>query len=69
MNRVLIGSLNVYRYYNKSSYQNFNDYVLTKCTDIKIFEAIMTSLGKNDNEVIVSVLENFIDKAGSPSTE
>jgi hypothetical protein len=59
----------VYRYYNKVSYPNFNDYLLTKCTDIKIFEAIMTNLGKNDSEVIVLVLENFIDKAGSPSTE
>jgi len=69
MNRVIIGSSNVYRYYNKVSYPNFNDYLLTKCTDIKIFEAIMTNLGKNDSEVIVSVMENFIDKAGSPSTE
>jgi hypothetical protein len=65
MNRVLVGSSNVYRYYNRGEYPNFNEYLSARCTDIKSFEAIMTNLGKNDKEVIVSVLENFIDKAGS----
>jgi len=65
MNRVIIGSSNVYRFYNKTEYKDYNEYMLAKCTDIKCFEALMMNLGRNDKEVIVAVLENFLDKAGS----
>ena len=65
MNRVLVGSSNVYRFYNKDVFKEYNSYILVKCVDIKSFEAIMANLGKDDKEVIVSVLENFLDRAGS----
>jgi len=68
MNRVIIGSSNVYRYYNKATYTDYNDYILLKCVHIKSFEVILATLGKDDKEVIVSVLENFLDRAGSGET-
>lgn len=68
MNRVLIGSSNVYRHYKSGTFKDYNKYILVKCVDIKSFEAIMSNLGRPDKEVIVSVLENFLDRAGSLET-
>jgi hypothetical protein len=65
MNRVIIGSSNVYRYYKKDNTNDFNDYIMVKCTDMGSFNAIMANIGPKDKVVIVSVLENFLDKAGS----
>ena len=65
VNRVIVGSSNVFRYYNQDSFKDYKDYMILKCTDIKSFEAILANLGKDDKEVIVSVLENFLDRSGS----
>jgi len=68
MNRILIGSSNIYRFYRCDDYKDFNAYTVVKCTDIKTFDAVMTNLEVNDNEVIVSVLENFLEKSGRSET-
>jgi len=68
MNRVIIGSSNVYRFYKSELYKDYNAYTMARCTDIKSFDAIMTNLEPNDTEVVISVLENFLDKAGRNET-
>jgi hypothetical protein len=68
MNRILIGSSNIYRFYRCDDYKDFNAYTVVKCTDIKTFDAVLTNLEVNDNEVIVSVLENFLEKSGRSET-
>jgi len=68
MNRVLIGSSNVYRFYKSDTYKDYNTYSMVKCTDIKSFAAIMTNLEAGDTEIIISVLENFLENAGRNQT-
>jgi hypothetical protein len=48
MNRVIIGSSNVYRYYKKDNTNDFNDYIMVKCTDMGSFNAIMANIGPKD---------------------
>ena len=65
MARLLIGSSNVYRNYVTSKHnKKYGDYTVIRCTDIDSFEANMVGLEENDKEVVMSVIENFIDKAG-----
>jgi hypothetical protein len=69
MNRVIIGSSNVTRFNNKDNFKNYKSYMTVNCTDISCFRATMANLGSNDGFVIISVLENFLDKAGARATE
>jgi hypothetical protein len=59
---VLVGSSNIYGYYNNDAFKDYNKYMLLKCTDIKSFEAIMANFGIKDKEVIVLVLVNFLNR-------
>jgi hypothetical protein len=68
MNRILIGSSNIYWFYRCDDYKEFNAYTVVKCTDIKTFDAVMSNLEVNDNEVIISVLENFLERSGRSET-
>ena len=63
MSRMLIGSSNVYRFYKPELYKKFDQYEMVKCVDIESFDAHMTSLLPTKTEVVISVLENFLDKA------
>ncbi len=59
----MIGSSNVYRFYNQGTYKDFNKYTLVKCTDIESFKETVENLGTNDSEVVISVIENFLERA------
>jgi len=63
ISRIIIGSSNVYRFYNQETYKDFNKYTLVKCTDIESFRATVENLGTNDSEVVISVIENFLERA------
>jgi hypothetical protein len=63
MSRLLIGSSNVYRNYKAASYPAFKEYSMVRCVDIESFAAQMTSLQPTETEVIISVIENFIETA------
>jgi hypothetical protein len=64
MAKLIIGSSNVYRNYIASKFKKYGDYSMIRCTDIESFDANMAGLEVTDKEVVVSVIENFVDKAG-----
>ncbi len=63
MSNILIGSSNVFRFYRREVYKEFKDYNVVRCTDINNFDATMTSLEPEDKEVVISVIENFLEKS------
>jgi len=63
MERVIIGSSNVYRFYKPDLYKDFNSYNMVRCTDAVTLKAITDNLEENEAEVIVSVLENFLERS------
>jgi hypothetical protein len=68
MERVIIGSSNVYRFYKTDLYKEFNAYNMVRCTDVVTFKAIVENLEENESEVIVSVLENFLERSVGEDT-
>jgi hypothetical protein len=68
MERVIIGSSNVYRFYKTDLYKEFNAYNMVRCTDVVTFKAIAENLEENESEVIVSVLENFLERSVGEDT-
>ena len=63
MDRIIVGSSNVYRFYRPELYKDFKTYNVARCTDIVTFRAIMDNLEAEENGVIVSVLENFLERS------
>ena len=63
MSRILIGSSNVYRHYRASAFRTYNEYVMIRCTDIESFSAQLENLEPTETEVVISVLENFVEKS------
>jgi hypothetical protein len=63
MSRLLIGSSNIYRNYKAAIFSTFKEYAMVRCVDIKSFEAQMAALQPTETEVIISVIENFIETA------
>ena len=69
MARMLVGSSNVYRFYKPDQFKTFKDYDMVKCTDIESFDAHLSSLKPSTTEIVISVLENFLDKAVNNTTD
>jgi len=63
MDRIIVGSSNVYRFYRPELYKEFKTYNVARCTDIVTFKAVMDNLEEEENGVIVSVLENFLNRS------
>jgi len=63
MSRLLIGSSNVYRHYRATAFTKYNEYSMIRCVDIESFVAQMENLEPSESEVVISVIENFIEKA------
>ena len=64
MSRILIGSSNVYRHYRASAYKQYKEYSLVRCVSFDTLDAHLSNLEASQTEVIVSVLENFLERAG-----
>jgi hypothetical protein len=62
MSRILIGSSNVYRNYKAANFK-YNEYAMVRCVDLESLDAHLTNLEPNETEVVISVLENILDKA------
>ena len=60
--RTLIGSSNVYRFYNPESFKGHHPYILTRCTRSSTLEANLLEV-EAGSVVLISVLENFIQDA------
>ena len=72
MNRLLIGSSNVIRTYCAEKFKGYPPYKAIKCTRIEVYKVLMDDI-KNEKEVIIAVIENFLCDAvksiQSPTTE
>jgi len=66
MSRTLIGSSNIYRHYRLADFKHLREYSIVRCVNIESFVAQIASIEANETEVVISVVENFIAKAGSP---
>ena len=60
VSRYLIGSSNINRFYKVEEYPNFNPCIMQKCCNIETFKVLMEELDDGYNEVMISVIENFI---------
>ena len=60
VSRYLIGSSNINRYYKVEKFPNFAPCVMQKCCNIETFKVLMEELDEDENEVMISVIENFI---------
>jgi hypothetical protein len=65
---VIIGSSNVYKFYQRDAFKANRAYSVVRCTDIANFNAIMMNLEDDDKEVIISVMENFVSSAARDET-
>ena len=62
ISRIIVGSSNVRRFYSVSKFNDFQPYKVEFCTVVRMFEVTMDTI-VDDSRVIVSVVENFIEKA------
>ena len=69
MSRILIGSSNVYRHYRYTAFPTYGEHSMLRCVDLETFAAQMVNLEPSETEIIVAVLENFIDRATAKSKE
>jgi hypothetical protein len=69
MANTLIGSSNVYRFYNPRSFTSTREYTLLKCTQVEVLKATLSSLKEDSKVVILSVVENFIVDAVGTNTK
>ena len=63
MSRLLIGSSNVYRNYSPKIFPRYKHFDMVKCTRIEQFMARMGCLDTGVEEIIISVMENFLSDA------
>jgi len=61
MARIIIGSSNVRRFYSHTKFNAYQPYKMELCTVNRMFEVTMESI-PDEARVIVSVIENFIEK-------
>jgi hypothetical protein len=60
--RTLIGSSNIYRFYNPETFNDHHPYLLTRCTRSSTLESNLLEV-EAGSIVLISVLENFIQDA------
>jgi hypothetical protein len=68
MSRILVGSSNVKRFYSHSGFKSYQPYKMELCTVFRMFEVTMESIPA-DARIVVSVVENFIEKEIYPAKE
>ena len=59
MERLLIGSSNVAGFYDPSKFKEYPPYKMIKCTKVELFRVAVETI-KDEKEVIISVIENFL---------
>ena len=63
MQKVFIGSSNVYRFIEFLDDEDQKSTLMKNCTRILPFKALMDDLKESDQFVIISVVENFVCEA------
>jgi hypothetical protein len=53
----------VYRHYRAGAFSKYQEYSMVRCVEIEKFTTLMENLEPTETEVVISVIENFIDKA------
>ena len=69
MSRILIGSSNIYRFYDIEKIPICKPYRMMNCTKMEIFLAKMDALVPDDKNIVISVVENFVCDAISGVTD
>ena len=64
MARLLIGSSNVYKNYKPNFFKQYKEYSMVRCCSIETLDTHLVNLEASKTEVVISVLENFLEKAG-----
>ena len=57
---MIIGSSNVYRFYQPDRFEGYRPYEMNKCTNQQVFDVAMSGIKKNKGQVIISVIENLL---------
>ena len=66
MERILIGSSNINRFYKPEAFKDHKPYIMVKSTKFEHFKVKMDGLEKGKKQVVVLVIENFLcDAVGS----
>ena len=63
LGRFMIGSSNVYRFYQPDSLPGYSIYKMISCTSMEVFRVAMDGLENVNGGVTISVIENFLCKA------
>jgi hypothetical protein len=63
LGRILIGSLNVYRFYQPEALPGYSKYKMIGCTSMEVFRVAMDGLENVKGGVTISVVKNFLCKA------
>ena len=59
MANILVGSLNVVRFYRSGSFPEVRQYTMVRCTEETSFKAFLEDIEDKSN-VLISTIENFI---------
>ena len=60
MLRTIIGSSNVYRFYQAEKFEGYRPYEMKKCTNQQVFDVAMNDIKEGKGQVIISVIENLL---------
>ena len=58
--KVLIGTSNVKRHYDPEVYSDYEPYKMVKCCNMEVFRVSMVQLSRENEYVILSILENIL---------
>ena len=60
MAQILIGSSNVYRFYDAAKFTTAKKYKMINCTSLEVFKAKMDDLNSENKEIVISVIELYL---------
>ncbi len=63
MSNILIGSSNVYRFYQADIFPAHKQYTMVKCVNMATYKARMCCIDTKEKFIIISTIENFIADA------
>ena len=69
MERIIIGSSNVYRFYKPESFASYKKHKMFACTNVETFKVALEDLENTGGGVVISVIENFLCKAARGITD
>ena len=53
----------MYRHYRATAYNKHTEYSMVRCVEMESFEAQISNLEPTETEIVISVIENFVERA------